>query len=207
MLLENVEDLVPDDYTIVEAVPGHAVVVAQSGSCEEIVVDGHSSPGIFAQFGVSVVPPLDAGSGDFYQIGFATNSHHLAARLHILGVNAEYAPGLSYEISETSELAIDVPKPTDLAFTLDGPITEPDPMAPPNPTTVFNYYAQTEHHGNVLQQNIVEGIRFGEGAGVTLTAVGSTMLDIAGPAPLMFPFFSSPEIFDHADVVVQTDAF
>ena len=62
-----------------------------------------------------------------------------------------------------------------LAFELSGPITLPDPLAPPNPLTVFNYYAQTKHHGNVLQQNIVEGIRFGEGSGVTLTAIGSEM--------------------------------
>jgi hypothetical protein len=206
--IENVLDLVPDDYVVVEGAPGFAVVVAQSGSCDEISVDGgFASPGIFAQFGVAVVPPLDPGAGDFYQLMFATNHPQLAYKLDMYGVNARYAPLLSYAISPEPALAVDVPMPPNLAFELNGPITLPDPLEPPNPTTVFNYYAQTQAHGNVLQQNVVEGIRFGEGSGVTLTAVGSGMEDIVGGETLMFPFFSSPETFDQADVLVETDVF
>lgn len=206
--IANVIDLVPDDYVVIEAIPGFAVVVAQSASCAEISVDGCSpQPGIFAQFGVAVVPPLTPGNSDFYQLLFATDHALLAYRLGILGVNARFAPGLSYEIDPGPTLAVDVPKPYDLAFELGGPITLPDPTAPPNPTTVFNYYAQTPLFGNVLQRNVVEGIRLGEGSGVTLTAVGSDMQGIVGGATLMFPFFSSPETFDEADVLVETHAF
>lgn len=205
--LANVSDLVPADYTIVEPIPGQALVVAQSGSCDAIVVDGHSQPGIFAQFGVGVVAPLDPGDGDFYQLAFATDHPKLAGRLQVAGVDARYAPQLSYEIVGGPQLAIDVPEPTALAFELGGPITLPDPMAPPNPTTVFNYYAQDEYGGNVLQRNIVEGIRFGTGPGVVLTAVGGQMQSIVGGNTLMFPFFSNPEIFDSAQLVVDVDAF
>lgn len=206
--LANVAHLVPDDYIIIEPIPGLAIVVAQAGSCDEISVDGsHAKPGVFAQFGVAVVPPLAPGNGDFYQLLFATDHPQLASELKRLGVNARNAPQLSYEISDEPALAVDVPKPNELAFTLDGPITLPDPLAPANPTSVFNYYAQTKHHGNVLQQNVVEGIRFGEGSGVVLTAVGQDMEAIVGGEFLMFPFFSSPETFDLADVMVETHAF
>ncbi len=206
--LANVAHLVPDDYVVIEPIPGLAIVVAQSGSCAEISVEGaHAQPGIFAQFGVAVVPPLAPGNGDFYQIAFTTNHPWLAAELQGLGVNARLAPQMAYEISAEPSLFVDVPKPHALAFELEGPITLPDPLGPPNPTSVFNYYAQTKHHGNVLQHNVVEGIRFGEGSGVVLTAVGSEMEAIIGGEFLMFPFFSSPEIFDRADVHVQTQAF
>jgi hypothetical protein len=205
--LANVAELVPDDYVIIEPIPGFAIVVAQSASCDEISVNGqHARPGIFAQFGVAVVPPLEPGSGDFYQIFFTTDHPQLAASLRRLGVAASMSPQLSYEIADDT-LAIDVPKPHRLAFELSGPITAPDPDAAPNPTTVFNYYAQSERYGNVLQQNVVEGIIFGEGSGVVLTAIGEDMEAIIGGEFLMFPFFSSPEIFDRADVLVQTDAF
>lgn len=207
--LANVADLVPDDYIIIEPIPGLAIVVAQAGSCDEISVDGeHSQPGVFAQFGVAVVPPLAPGNGDFYQLFFTTTHQKLASRLRRLGVNARHASQLSFEIADgPTTLAVDVPKPHDLAFTLDGPITRPDPLLPANPTSVFNYYAQTERYGNVLQQNVVEGIRFGEGSGVVLTAVGDELEAIIGGEFLVFPFFSKPEIFDEADVTVQTDAF
>jgi hypothetical protein len=205
--LANVAPLVPDDYIIIEPIPGLAIVVAQAGSCEEISVEGrHAQPGIFAQFGVAVVPPLAPGSGDFYQLFFTTDHPQLAAALRSRGVQARHAPQLSYEMSDTSVLAVDVPKPHHLAFSLDGPITLPDPQAPGH-SAVFNYYAHTRHHGHVLQQNSVEGIRFGEGSGVVLTAVGDDMEDIIGGEFLMFPFFSSPEIFDRATLVVATDAF
>ena len=100
-----------------------------------------------------------------------------------------------------------MPQPHELAFELSGPITLPDPLAPPNPPSVFNYYTQTKHYGNVLQQNVVEGIRFGEGSGVTLTAIGSDMQAIVGGDILMFPFFSNPEVFDQADLSVVVEAF
>ena len=205
--LANVVDLVPDDYTVVEPFPGAAIVVAQAGSCASIQVSGHEQPGIFAQFGVAVVPPLDPGNGDFYQVLFATDDLPLALELWFAGVPARFSPNLSYEIDETPELSVDVPKPPGLAFTLEGPITLPDPAGPPNPTSVFNYYRQTHWHGNVLQRNEVEGIRFGEGGGVTLFAEGAGMEDIIGGETLMFPFFSSPEVFDEAELSVVTDAF
>ncbi|MEM7355275.1 MAG: hypothetical protein AAF657_30975 [Acidobacteriota bacterium] len=206
--MANVIDRVPEDYTVIEPVPGLAVIVAQAGSCAEIVVDGGwSRPGIFAQFGVAVVPPLAPGNGDFYQIFLATDHPRLAVKLRRLGVNARFTPQLSYEIDEQPALAVDVPKPPKLAFELSGLITLPDPTAPPNPTSVFNYYAQTRRHGNVLQQNVVEGIRLGEGSAVVLTAIGPEMQAIVGGEILMFPFFSSPEVFDHTALSVVTDAF
>jgi hypothetical protein len=206
--LENVIDRVPDDYVVIEAVPGFAIIVAQAASCDEISVDGgHAKPGVFAQLGVGVVPPLDPGAGDFYQLLFTTDHPQLAYKLHMYGVNARYTPLLSYEITAAPALAVDVPFPPGLSFELNGPITLPDPLAPANPTTVFNYYAQSQIHGNVLQQNVVEGIRFGEGSGVTLTAIGSELQEIVGDDTLVFPFFSSPETFDQADVLVETDVF
>ncbi|WP_437638237.1 hypothetical protein [Sorangium sp. So ce854] len=207
-----VAPLVPDDYTVIEAAPGMAVVVAQAADCAKISVNGGVAwPGVFAQLGVGVVPPTGTGDQNFYQIAFATTHPVLAARLRLLGVNARYAPFLSYEITSVSgsqaELAISVPRPTALAFDLDGPVTLPDPSAPPNPLTTFNYWHQSAWHGNILQENAVTGIRLGEGSGVTLTAMGDDLEAILGGAALTFPFFSSPEIFDEAVLTVETDAF
>ncbi|WP_437669343.1 hypothetical protein [Sorangium sp. So ce131] len=208
----SVAPLVPDDYTVIEAVPGMAIVVAQSADCAEISVNGHlAQPGVFAQLGVGVVPPTGAGDRSFYQIAFATTHPILAARLRLLGVNARYTPFMSYEITNTSgtqaDLAISVPRPVGLAFDLEGPITLPDPSAPSSPLTTFNYWHQSAGHGNILQENAVTGIRLGEGSGVTLTAVGDDLEAILGSSTLSFPFFSHPEIFDEAALTVQTDAF
>lgn len=210
--LANVAPLVPDDYIVIEAVPGMAIVVAQSGDCDEISVNGHfAQAGTFAQFGVGVVPPTGTGNGNFYQLAFATTHPILAARLRLLGVNARFTPHLSFEITGVSgaqaTLAISVPRPQDFAFDLDGPVTLPDPSSPANPLTTFNYWHQSEGHGNILQENAVTGIRFGAGSGVVLTAVGDELEAILGSPTLTFPFFSNPEIFDEAAVTVQTDAF
>ncbi|KYF73892.1 hypothetical protein BE11_24630 [Sorangium cellulosum] len=210
--IATVAPLVPDDYTVIEAAPGMAVVVAQAADCAEISVNDHlARPGVFAQLGVGVAPPTGTGDQNFYQIAFATTHPILAARLRLLGVNARYAPFMSYEITSTSgpqaDLAISVPRPAGLAFDLDGPVTLPDPAAPSNPLTTFNYWHQSAWYGNILQENAVTGIRLGEGSGVTLTAVGDDLEAILGSTTLTFPFFSSPEIFDEAAVTVQTDAF
>ena len=208
--LDAVDALVPDDYIVISPFEGAAIVVAQAGSCSEIVVNGRSyGPAIFAQLGVSVVPPLsEPGQGDFYQLAFATNNLALALRLRILGVNARFTPFMSYEISENDVLRIVMPRPIDYAFILEGPIVRPDPNADPQPTTVFNYFAKGRRRfGNVLQQNIVQGIRFGEGSQVTLQPLGSVITSLTQGAPLSFPFFSAPEVFDRADLVVETRAF
>ncbi len=203
-----VATLVPNDYTEIAPFPGANLIVAQAGSCANIEINGKSlGPGKFAQIGISVIPPGDPGAGDFYQLAYATTNPLLWLRLRLLGVNAAWAPFLEYEIGG-GNLSITMQRPTEFAFRLEGPITEPDPSAPANPTTVFNYYAKGKSFfGNVLQENVVEGIRFGEGSGVTLTPLGSTISDLTFGAPLAFPFFSAPETFDRADVVVTTNAF
>lgn len=121
--------------------------------------DGSGQPGISAQFGIAVVPPGVPGNEDFHQLFFTADHPTLAAKLSQLGVNARYTPRLAYEINNETTLTVDVPMPHKFAFTLSGPITQPDPLAPPTPTSVFNYYARTKHYGNVLQRNVVQGIR------------------------------------------------
>lgn len=205
-----VDGLVPDDYIEIDPFQNGSsrILVAQAGSCADIEIEGYSfGPGIFAQIGIGVVPPAAPGQGDFYQLAYATTNPLLALRLRLLGVNARWAPGMTYTIAN-GQLNISVPRPHDFAFTLSGPITEPDPNATPNPTTVFNYYSQGKRFfGNINQSNVVEGIIFGEGSGVTLNPVGSTISDITFGAPLSFPFFSAPEVFDRADVFVDSNVF
>lgn len=206
--LANVVDRVPPGYTVIEAAPGAAIVVAQGGHCDQISVEGRwGRRGTFAQFGVGVVPPTGTGDGNFYQLMFATDHPVLATRLLLVGANARYAPGLDFDITSAPALSVSVPQPLPLAWRLDGPITLPDPSAPPNPVTTFNYWRRTFLHGNVLQQNVVTGIRFGEGSSVVLTAIGPEMEEIIGGTSLTFPFFSKPETFDRADVAVQTHVF
>ena len=211
--LEAVQALVPDDYTVVSPFEGAAIIVAQAGSCDTIKVAGRGRrAGSFAQFGVSVVPPTGASSqGTFYQLVFVTDHPRLFARMRVAGVPAVFSRRLDYTITPTSDtdadLRIEVPRPRDFAWTLQGPITLPDPSGPPNPLTTFDYWVQSPRTGNVLQRNEVTGIRLGDGSGVTLTAHGVDLQEIVGIDPITFPFFSAPEIFDVTDLTVTTNAF
>ncbi|HEU4409860.1 MAG TPA: hypothetical protein VFS43_31695 [Polyangiaceae bacterium] len=206
--IANVDPRVPDDSTVIEAVPGSAIVVAQAATCEQICVGGEfCREATFAQFGVGVAPPGGAPGSNFYQLVFVTDHPILAARLRLLGVNAVFTPKIEYEITPESELFVSVPRPKSFAFELSGPITLPDPNAPPNPVSTFNYWYGTDAFGNVLQQNVVTGIRFGEGSGVVLTAIGPELQAVLGGTTLTFPFFAAPEVFDRADVSVQTNVF
>ena len=207
--IDRLRELVPDDYTVIEPFPGAGIVVAQAGDCDDIEIEGRSfGPGIFAQFGVSVVPPSTPGAGDFYQLAYATDNPRLASKLRRLGVNARFVPRLTYQISDDDFLTIEVPRPFDFAFRIEGPIIPPDPAAAPAPTTVFNYYAQGRRRfGNVNQQNVVEGIRFGAGPDVVLVPIGPEISALSGGAPIAFPFFSAPEVFDRADLMIETNVF
>lgn len=206
--LANVIGRVPPGYTVIEAAPGAAMVVAQGGRCAEISVGGGSRrPGIFTQFGVGVVPPTGTGDGNFYQLTFTTDHPCLASQLARRGVNANLDLELDYEISAAPELSVSINLPHALAWRLDGPITLPDPAATPNPVTTFNYWRKTPTHGNLLQQNVVTGIRFGEGNGVVMTATGAEMAAIIGGPSMSFAFFSKPETFDQADVSIQSHVF
>jgi len=204
---ENVRSRVPSDYTVVEVFPGFAAVVAQSGRCEGIQVGVlPPRPGAFAQFGVMIVPPDGSTDSAFYQLMFTSTNAALAARLRRSGANAKVSPGLEYSITGSEPvLHVSAPRPADLAWMLDGPITLPDPAGPPNPVTTFNYWHQSHKYGNVRQSNAVTGIRLGEGSGVVLTAVGEELQEIIGGGSLSFAFFSSPEVFDLAELTATTD--
>lgn len=203
---------VPSDYTVLEPVPGFALVVAQGGNCREINVNGRfRRAGSFAQFGVGVVPPTGAGDGNFYQLMFATTHGGLATRLRVLGVNARWTPRMTYTLVPTgngqANLDIAVPRPLGLAWNVSGPVTLPNPNDTPNPLTTFNYWYKTRRNGNILQRNAVTGIIFGAGPGVVLDPIGADLAAITGPGPVSFPFFSNPEIFDRTDLSVQTNVF
>lgn len=207
--LANVVGRVPSGYTVVEPFPGAAIVVAQGARCAAISVGGNwAAPGMFAQFGIAVAPPTGTGDGNFYQLMFATDHACLASQLARLGVaDARFDPSLDFQFSAAPALSASVSLPPSLAWGLGGPVTLPDPASTPNPVTTFNYWKQTPQNGNVLQQNVVTGIRFGEGDGVTLTAVGTDLQAIVGGTTLSFPFFAKPETFDRADVSLQTSVF
>jgi hypothetical protein len=204
----NVAPRVPAGYVPVEAAPGSGIVVAQAARCASICVEGRfCRPATIAQFGVGIAPPTGEPGGNFYQLMFATDHPLLAARLRLLGVNARFAPRLEFAIDPGPALRVFVPRPAPLAWALDGPVTPADPSAPPNPVTTFNYWYNAPSFGNVLQQNVVTGIRFGEGSGVVLTALGDELEAIVGGPTLTFPLFSNPEVFERADLSVRTNAF
>ncbi|MEN0060528.1 MAG: hypothetical protein AAGA48_00185 [Myxococcota bacterium] len=191
-----------------------STVVAQGGRCDEIIASGISlHDRIFAQFGVGIVPPPGfENGGNFYQLAFATDHLLLALELRSTGANARWTPFfLSYELTPTNpgeaDFELVFPRPFDFAFLLDGPVVLPDPHEAPQPVTTFNYWVQSPTDGNVVQSNVVTGIRFGEGSQVELTAFGSSIESIVGTDPFSFPFFSNPEIFDQADVTITTNAF
>lgn len=204
----NVAALVPSEFIVIEAQPGLAIAVAQTGSCDNIRVKGHNGgPGVFAQLGVAIVSPDGTGDSNFYQLMFATTNARLAVNLRRTGANARFTPHLSYELTDNdTQLDVFVPRPLPLAWSLNGPITPPDPESAPNPVTVFNYWSQSRHHGTVRQANEVNGIRLGQGEQVTLTAIGPALEAIIGSSTLSFPLFSSPETFDVAKLTVTTNA-
>ncbi|MEO0603571.1 MAG: hypothetical protein AAF211_19180 [Myxococcota bacterium] len=205
--------LVPSDYDLAPAPPGKAIIVAQSGSCDTIRVNGaHGAPGIFAQVGIGVVDPLGVQvDGNFYQVAFATDHFQLARTIRRAGANARFTPFMDYTITHTggvnADLNIFFPRPLGFAWEIAGPITLPDPYDTPNPLTTFNYWAQDFLGRNNLQRNDVSNIILGDGTQVQLTAFGPILQALVGGTTLPFPFFSAPEIFDSADVTIVRDAF
>jgi len=205
---ETVAERLPSDFVLLEPEAGLALVVAQGARCREIRVPGSPPrPGVFAQLGVGVIPPLGTGDGNFYQLMFSSTHPGVVRTLRAAGANAVFSRRLSYSISAEAELELTVPRPAGLAWRLDGPLALPDPSSEPAPLTTFNYWHRSERFGNVLQANAVTNIRLGSGAGVALTALGEELEAIVGSEPFFFPFFSNPETFERAELTITRDAF
>jgi hypothetical protein len=204
----SVEQVVPSDYTIFEAVPGFATILFQGESCAEIRVGGGvARPGALAQLGIGIESPVGTAEGDFYQLMFSSDHPQLVERLHRSGIDATLAPHLRFAFVDGEELDFRVPRPRSFAWTESGPISPPDPTGPVTPVKTFNLWSQSSKFGNVLQQNTVTGIRENGTGNVTLTPLGDELRDMIGDGPFSFAIFSNPETFERAQLTLLPNAF
>jgi hypothetical protein len=206
--LSRVEQLVPSSYTIIQPIPGFALLLVQGESCAEMRVEQRfARPGALAQLGVGVASPLGAAEGDFYQVLFSSTHPELVHRLRRAGANAYLSRHLQFAFVGSQQLDFRLPRPRAFAWVASGPITPPDPLGPVTREKTFNLWCQSATFGNVLQQNTIYGIRENGVGEVTLTAVGEELQQIVGDEPFHFSIFSDPETFERAEVKVLPGAF
>src|SRR5262249_42000028 len=83
-------------------------------------------PGTVAQVGITILAPEGDGDINNYTLYYDTDSAQLAKQLRKAGVNAQYVPGLTYEVSGARDfLEIGVPPPSKARYEVAGPIIPP----------------------------------------------------------------------------------
>jgi hypothetical protein len=119
---------VPPSFTLAGDAGGTPFVV-RVAHCRAVSVDG-SAPdaGTVAQLGVSIVSPDGTGDINNYTAWYYTTSQRLAVKLQLLGVPAQWTPGLGYNLvpgsanSGTLRINLAAGHP---AFHVTAPVVEP----------------------------------------------------------------------------------
>jgi hypothetical protein len=210
--LANVRNRVPSQYLVAGEPDGLGVVVFRTASCDGVRVDGgRAEPGIVAQVGVNVVAPTGTGDINNYTLYFATDSFRLFLRLRLAGVNAMFVPELAYDYSPNPTgtggmLLIDVPRPRRARYELGGIAFEPLASDPGFPF-VANWW-RSARHGDVVMETSIPNIRFGDGAGVTVTVdPRSDLAGLLGSTTASFPILAVRGVFAEATMEVRPEAF
>lgn len=209
--LANIAGLVPAQYNAAIGPPGLAIAVAHLAKCENIrVAGGEGHPGIFGHFGVAVAPPAGSANRDNYLFAHVTDHVGLFLGLKLAGLESTYLnPRLSFEITGSgagTTLAAAVQRPTDLAWSLAGPLPLPDPAQAPA-TNSINYWTSGDRTGNAALEYDIKGLRQALAPGVVLTAQGSELQAIIGGTELTFPFFAAAESFTTTTLTFKRHVF
>ena len=177
-----------------------APFVVRIANCSSVRVDGGpSESGTVAQLGVGIVSPDGTGDINNYVAGYYTTSLRLALRLQLLGISAQWAPRLDYDLSG-STLDIDVRPPSRPAFHVTSQVVEPPSSTIP---FVANWW---EQRGSRLTKmsTPIPAIHFGSAQTTLTTAPRSPLASLLGaPQIASFPFLDSFNRFDAATMTVS----
>ena len=176
-----------------------APFVVRVASCAGVSVDGSAAePGTVAQLGVGIVSPDGTGDINNYTVWYYTTSLRLAVRLALLGVPAQWAPRLSFELSGTT-LTIDVKHPNQPPFHVTSTV------APGSAPTDFSANWWRLNGARLTKMDTrFPGIVFGGGATTLTTPATSPLASLLGASTVSsFPFLDSYNIIPTAPMTVS----
>lgn len=164
-----------------------APFVVRVGHCSTIDVgNGPPEAGTVAQLGPSIVSPDGTGDINIYTSWYYTTSLRLALRLNLLGVPAQWSPGLDYDL-EGGTLDIDVGFPAIPRFQATSAVVEPGPSSIPS---TVNWWRQ--NGSKLTKMSTVISNAFLGVASTTLTAPpGGVLANLFGASTVSFPFLDS----------------
>jgi hypothetical protein len=157
---------VPNQFVLAGEGQPVTPLVVRTARCSGIATAGHSpTPGEIVQIGAVIVPPDFTGDINNYTIWYYTSDLHLALRLLLAGVRAQYVPTIDYDYDTgANSLFVRVPLPGIQRLTLAGTVT---PSPQPVGSFVANWW-QAASGGSVKMSTNVPIINIG-GADLLLT--------------------------------------
>jgi hypothetical protein len=209
--IANVRSRVPATYAVAGETDGVGVVVFRSASCRRMVFDGIVFPRtILAQLGVNVVSPAGVPDIANYTLQYASDNVWLVFRLRLAGVDAIWVPRLTYVFQADGtgaggELRVTQPRPPG-AYELRGPASDPLPADPGFPFRAD--WWMTSARGDVLMTTDIANIRFGDAAGVEVSAAASSAVAaLLGATSAPFPVLAVRGVFADAVMTVSPASF
>jgi hypothetical protein len=127
-LTDHVVALTPPEFIPIPIGPYSPIVVRTADCAGIAVAGGKARPGTVVQIGAVIVPPAPAGEDiDNYTFWYYTTDEKLARRLQSLGVSAQHAETIRYDLDPgivgvDNSLFVEVRRPGDPRFTLDGTV-------------------------------------------------------------------------------------
>jgi hypothetical protein len=181
-----------------------APFVVRVADCDAVTVDGgRPESATVAQLGVSIVSPDGSGDINNYTVWYYTSSRRLAASLHRMGVAAQWAPGLRYDLAENPDLTrgtltvdLSAGRPP---FTIDAPVSEP--VLTPTPFQA-NWWAQDDTSLTKMSTPIPE-LRFGLATATLHTPRASQLGRLLGSGTVTFTLLDTFNRFGNASMSVS----
>jgi hypothetical protein len=192
---------VPPSFTLAGDAGGTPFVV-RVAHCRAVSVDG-SAPdaGTVAQLGVSIVSPDGTGDINNYTAWYYTTSQRLAVKLQLLGVPAQWTPGLGYNLvpgsanSGTLRINLAAGHP---AFHVTAPVVEPVADAVP---FLANWWIQSGTQRTRMSTPI-PALRFGTAAAILTTPRVGQLGQLLDRSTATFALLDSYNRFAQANMTV-----
>ena len=175
-----------------------APFVVRVANCASVRVDGGPvESGTVAQLGVGIVSPDGTGDINNYTAWYYTTSLRLALRLALLGVNAQWAPRLDYDLANGT-LDIDAKFPNVPRFHVTASVVEPAFTIP----FTANWWRQ--NGGKLTKMSTpIPVIHFGTATTTLTTPSNSALASLLGASTVSsFPFLDSFNRFPAATMTV-----
>ena len=195
--------VVPASFTLAVDTGGGTPFVVRVAHCRAVSVDGNApEAGTVAQLGVSIVSPDGTGDINNYTAWYYTTSLRLAVKLQLLGVPAQWTPGLGYDVVQnsatTGTLRIDLAAGHP-AFRVTAPVVEPVAAAVPFQA---NWWIQSGTQRTRMSTPI-PALRFGAAAATLTTPRVSQLGQVLDRSTATFALLDSYNRFAQAHMTVN----